>query len=325
MYLSNYHFYNPKNYLYSKPVKGLQGFRVCYCFGFNGKERDNETYGEGNAYDFGARIYDSRLGRWLSLDPLTSKYPNLSPYLFAGNNPILFVDFDGNDFGINANHTDKTIFIKATYYTSAGNSARVNNALKGWNNTSGKYYYRTGNRKTGYQFYKINFELSSKESPDPLDDGRADNAGNSFTVQPDDAIFFQRNPNRGAFTSDNEEIGVRESRKDETLSQTHEVGHTLIGGEGHTLGTVMNPSIEGDGGENPGILNIIDKSVVSDVLGTAGIGKKSDILNNQSSTIGIEKGEGFKTLDPGGKVISEKKMMRQMARQEKRENRKKNK
>jgi hypothetical protein len=34
-----------------------------YCFGFNGMEQDNEVQGQGNAYDFGARIYDSRLGR----------------------------------------------------------------------------------------------------------------------------------------------------------------------------------------------------------------------------------------------------------------------
>ncbi len=66
-----------------------------YRFAFNGKERDNETYGEGNAYDFGARIYDVRLGRWLSVDPLTRKQPYASPYKSMGNNPIIFSDPDG--------------------------------------------------------------------------------------------------------------------------------------------------------------------------------------------------------------------------------------
>jgi hypothetical protein len=50
------------------------------------------------AYDFGARMYDARLGRWLSLDPLEKKYPYLSPYHFCNNNPILYKDFDGRDF-----------------------------------------------------------------------------------------------------------------------------------------------------------------------------------------------------------------------------------
>jgi RHS repeat-associated protein len=95
MYLTNYHFYYPKNYLYSKPVKGLQSFELDYRFAFNGKERDNETYGEGNAYDFGARIYDSRIGRWLAVDPFTRKQPYASPYKSMSNNPILFIDPDG--------------------------------------------------------------------------------------------------------------------------------------------------------------------------------------------------------------------------------------
>jgi RHS repeat-associated protein len=66
-----------------------------YKYGFNGKLKDDEIKGEGNSYDFGARIYDSRLGRWLSTDPLQSKYPSLSPYNFCANNPIYYVDPDG--------------------------------------------------------------------------------------------------------------------------------------------------------------------------------------------------------------------------------------
>ncbi len=45
--------------------------------------------------DFGARIYDSRLGRWLSVDPLEKEFPDLSPYCAMGDNPIFLVDKDG--------------------------------------------------------------------------------------------------------------------------------------------------------------------------------------------------------------------------------------
>ncbi len=103
MHLTNYTFSHPKNYLYSKSVKGLQCFGIIYRFGFNGKERDNETYGEGNAYDFGARIYDSRLGRWLSVDPLQAKYPGFSPFVFVLNMPLSAYDPDGRDVIILAN------------------------------------------------------------------------------------------------------------------------------------------------------------------------------------------------------------------------------
>ncbi|MFY0255702.1 glucosaminidase domain-containing protein [Chitinophaga sp. 30R24] len=66
-----------------------------YRYGFNGKENDNEVKGEGNEIDFGARIYDPRVGRFLSVDPLINKFPWQSPYTFAGNNPIWMVDEDG--------------------------------------------------------------------------------------------------------------------------------------------------------------------------------------------------------------------------------------
>ncbi|MDD3876019.1 MAG: hypothetical protein PHT69_05325 [Bacteroidales bacterium] len=66
-----------------------------YRFGFNGMEADNEFKGSGNSYDFGARIYDPRIGRILSIDPLFSAFPSESNYVFAGNSPILYIDVDG--------------------------------------------------------------------------------------------------------------------------------------------------------------------------------------------------------------------------------------
>ncbi|MES2379998.1 MAG: RHS repeat-associated core domain-containing protein, partial [Bacteroidota bacterium] len=67
-----------------------------YRFGFNGKEKDDELKGDGNSYDFGARMYDARLGKWLSLDPLEAKYPSHSAYSYSINSPIRYQDIDGN-------------------------------------------------------------------------------------------------------------------------------------------------------------------------------------------------------------------------------------
>ena len=66
-----------------------------YRYGFNGKENDKET-GE---QDYGMRIYDPRIGKFLSVDPLTKKYPWYTPYQFAGNMPIWAVDLDGLEPG----------------------------------------------------------------------------------------------------------------------------------------------------------------------------------------------------------------------------------
>jgi RHS repeat-associated protein len=68
-----------------------------YRYGFNGKEDDNEVKGEGNEQDYGMRVYDPRLGKFLSVDPLTKGYPELTPYQFASNTPIVGIDQDGGE------------------------------------------------------------------------------------------------------------------------------------------------------------------------------------------------------------------------------------
>ncbi|SDH43243.1 esterase/lipase family protein [Chitinophaga filiformis] len=66
-----------------------------YRYGFNGKENDNEVKGEGSQQDYGMRVYDPRVGKFLSVDPLTKSYPELTPYQFASNTPIQAIDLDG--------------------------------------------------------------------------------------------------------------------------------------------------------------------------------------------------------------------------------------
>lgn len=77
-----------------------------YRFGFNGKENDNEVKGEGNQQDYGMRIYDPRIGRFLSVDPLVKSYPWFTPYQFAGNMPIWAIDIDGLEGDKKPNKTE---------------------------------------------------------------------------------------------------------------------------------------------------------------------------------------------------------------------------
>jgi RHS repeat-associated protein len=66
-----------------------------YRYGFNGKEKVNEIYGEGNAYDLGARMYSPRLGKMFSPDPREVEYPWQSTYAYFSNSPIAQLDFNG--------------------------------------------------------------------------------------------------------------------------------------------------------------------------------------------------------------------------------------
>ena len=67
-----------------------------YRYGFNGKENDKETVGTGEGtQDYGFRLYNPSLGKFLSVDPLFQSYPWFTPYQFAGNTPIWAIDLDG--------------------------------------------------------------------------------------------------------------------------------------------------------------------------------------------------------------------------------------
>ena len=74
-------------------------------FTFTGKERDEET---GFSY-FGARYMDHELmTMWLSVDPMSDKYPSISPYAYCAWNPVKLVDPDGNDWVENKETGDVT-------------------------------------------------------------------------------------------------------------------------------------------------------------------------------------------------------------------------
>jgi RHS repeat-associated protein len=102
--------YYPFGFGMKERMKTYNDFR----FGFSGKENDDEVYGVGNFLNFDARVYDSRLGRWLSRDPDYSKYASLSPYNAMNNSPIYLIDPSGR--GAVAYKTGNNIQVKATIF-----------------------------------------------------------------------------------------------------------------------------------------------------------------------------------------------------------------
>lgn len=166
-----------------------------YRYSYNGKEQVNEIKGTGNSLDFGARIYDPRLGRWLSVDPLQKKYPNLSPYNFCGNSPIVFKDHDGKDFFIEI--TENTIIIRATYHTDNSYATKeiVDRATSYINSFSDKYKFVTEEGKE----YNIKFELTT--ATDDISDyfknkNAADNDnGANFVTSNSFPLFLERKNN----------------------------------------------------------------------------------------------------------------------------------
>ncbi len=68
----------------------------------NGMEREDEIAGLGNVLNFGARNYDSRIARFMSLDFYRKRFASQSAYLISRNNPINFIDLNGH-YAINPN------------------------------------------------------------------------------------------------------------------------------------------------------------------------------------------------------------------------------
>jgi RHS repeat-associated protein len=66
---------------------------------YNGKElQDDKMTSEAmNLYDYGARFYDPQIGRWTTIDPKAEKFIKWSPYNYCYDNPINYIDPDGNE------------------------------------------------------------------------------------------------------------------------------------------------------------------------------------------------------------------------------------
>ena len=81
----------PLTYRPKHPIPDTGGYRYF----FNGQEGDNEVFGEVANFGYEFRQYDSRLGRWWSIDPKWSEYPRVSPYVFCNGSPVMLMDVKG--------------------------------------------------------------------------------------------------------------------------------------------------------------------------------------------------------------------------------------
>ena len=104
---------NYNYYPFGSVAKGRSFSSQSYRYGFNGKENDPETVGTGQGtQDYGMRIYNPALGRFLSVDPLSQSFPMLSSYQFASNMPIRAIDLDGLEASMRPIYGEKGEIIK---------------------------------------------------------------------------------------------------------------------------------------------------------------------------------------------------------------------
>lgn len=90
---NNYYAFGLEHQGYNNTPKFAFGNTTAEQYKYNGKELQDEL--ALNFYDYGARNYDPALGRWMNIDPLAEKMRRHSPYNYAFNNPVYFIDPDG--------------------------------------------------------------------------------------------------------------------------------------------------------------------------------------------------------------------------------------
>ena len=184
---------------------------VNWTHTFSAKEKDSET---GLSY-FGSRYYSSDLSIWLSVDPMSDKYPSLSPYTYCANNPVKLVDPNGKDYETVIDKDSKTITIIALYYAADSDKEKLQKGIDAWNAQSGKYTYTIEDGENAGT-YTINFELSI--NPQDGSNCPQDGISNSFSITSDNI------EGKGQALSSNDII-VQEKSSERTI--IHEIGHTI--------------------------------------------------------------------------------------------------
>ena len=194
-------------------------------FKFNGKEE--QTTGNLNYLDYGARMYDSNIGRWMVQDPLAEKYYAYSPYNYCVNNPVMFVDPEGKDYNLHYNHRNKTITVEATYYTNKKGLESLKQAVNFYNSrTTDKYNY---NGEEYSVIYNLSYSdcITDYTFYTKTDKKLASEYQNTYKIVPE---IKNTTGVSGKITGNalyHKVINITEDFKYNETTGAHEIGHTL--------------------------------------------------------------------------------------------------
>ena len=127
-YEEYYPFGQTSYYTSSRSIEiSLKKYKYC------GKEKDEET----GLYYYGMRYYADWLCRFVSVDPLQFEYPHYTPYQYAGNKPISYIDLDGAEEKKIQNENPQSFqFEKAPYITRASGDIDNSTPLRFLSNIS---------------------------------------------------------------------------------------------------------------------------------------------------------------------------------------------
>lgn len=206
---------------------------------FSGKEDQSVDFSVPYT-DFGARHYSPGLRRWLTPDPKSEDYYEISPYAYCAGDPVNLVDDDGKKF--KRTWRNGTITISQTFYASKSSMKSAQLAVNYWNNRKFDTYQKDGKE------YTIRYKLNVLETEHP------EFFSNVYQVEQPGSIIDDKTKNvlagQTRINSSKQKVTVLIDKdfsttlpysKNKSSTGAHEIGHSL-GIEGHTDGTLMSES-----------------------------------------------------------------------------------
>lgn len=168
---NNYYPFGLKHKGYNYATVYGKGNAQAEKYKYNGKELQDEL--GLNLYDLGARNYDATLGKFMNIDPKAEQYSFQSTYAFANNNPILFVDIngegvDGDYFDANGNYMGSDKIDDKKIYVVNNSNSPLNTGQTNAFNPPANFYDKDGivNREVGQknstEITKLPFESRYK-------------------------------------------------------------------------------------------------------------------------------------------------------------------